>query len=1013
MPCSVDKGRTFEEEVAALFKLMGYSVQINSIVNAGQIDIRAEIKLGMVTQKVIIECKNYNSSVGIEDVEKFCSRILLARQKADTDFGILVSNSDFTAQAKSCAIGYNFLQLKTYRQLLSQLVDFESYLKNFVYDYEHYDEYCNGQRKPIVDNLSRCDLNRYYIDLKYVDSSKIECPSIDYFFDEWLGTPSRNQVTLLGDYGTGKSSVALRLTYKLAKKHLEDPVNNRIPLFISLRDYSKAINIQQLITDLLLNHYGVQISGFTVFQKFLETGKMVLIFDGFDEMATRVDKKTTIENFNELSKVVTANSKMILTCRTHYFRSQSHVFDLFSPEKETELMLEFRKKNNFELIELQELDNSQVILLLQKRTIDWKFYWNKIRSIYNLEDLARRPILLDMITKSLPSLILKKSQIDQAILYDEYTRFWIEREDWRSQMSKDEKALFMENLAFQMFTTEVEWVHFSKLCEIVKDEFKSKIITCSDVDYFDNDTRTCSFLNRDSQGNYKFIHRSFMEFFVAKKIAHELSANIIDSLKKLLSPEIFEFLTSLIKSNDLAKGTLISNMVHLSQKKAEEIGYTASNIITLLNYLKVDLSGKNFSGMSLPFVDFSGMNLKGSRFVGAKLQDANLDGTDLTTTDFSFADLSNVSIARYNPCTAMTYSPDGKKLAIGDSGGILRIWDINRGGIIRTIQDHYRQIFGLAFSPDGKHIASGGCDRILTVRDVRTGKLISRSEVDTAILWKIVYSPDGTRIIGVGSDGYVRIWRSFTGKQEKRRLNVEVGKDSIWAIRCHPEGKCIAIGGPTKHIYIRNLDDYDRISVLEGHNDCIQDLCFSVDGKLLASVSTDKQLKIWDLTTLEEKLSVDGVSSFEAVSFNRHFDMVAVAGNDRSPRIIDLTTGKEVFALLGHSDNVNCIEFSPDGEQVATASYDTTAKIWSTLSGECLYTIGKKQSCWRMNIRGVTGLTGQQITDLIDRGAIGNPLGFGQNTKEPLERFDPKSRKKSDEAISNSKRLFSQTRLKF
>jgi Restriction endonuclease len=142
---SLQKGKSFEEEVAALFKLMGYSTEINTLINAGQIDIRVEIKLGLVTQKGIIECKNYSgTNVGIEDVEKFCNRISLARQKDQTDFGMLISNTDFSAQAKLCATSYGFVQLRTYRQLLSQLIDFEAYLKNFVYDFEHYDEYSNG-----------------------------------------------------------------------------------------------------------------------------------------------------------------------------------------------------------------------------------------------------------------------------------------------------------------------------------------------------------------------------------------------------------------------------------------------------------------------------------------------------------------------------------------------------------------------------------------------------------------------------------------------------------------------------------------------------------------------------------------------------------------------------------------------------------------------------------------------------------------------------------------------------
>ena len=65
----------------------------------------------------------------------------------------------------------------------------------------------------------------------------------------------------------------------LAKRYRDDPVNSRIPLFISLRDYAKAVSLRQLITDLLLNKYHVRIKDYTVFERFLESGRLILILD--------------------------------------------------------------------------------------------------------------------------------------------------------------------------------------------------------------------------------------------------------------------------------------------------------------------------------------------------------------------------------------------------------------------------------------------------------------------------------------------------------------------------------------------------------------------------------------------------------------------------------------------------------------------------------------------------------------------------------------------------------------
>ena len=48
-------------------------------------------------------------------------------------------------------------------------------------------------------------------------------------------------------------------------------------------------------------------------------GKLLLIFDGFDEMAARVDRQKMINNFWELTRLVLPGAKVILTCRTEHF----------------------------------------------------------------------------------------------------------------------------------------------------------------------------------------------------------------------------------------------------------------------------------------------------------------------------------------------------------------------------------------------------------------------------------------------------------------------------------------------------------------------------------------------------------------------------------------------------------------------------------------------------------------------------------------------------------------------
>src|SRR5262245_12874891 len=127
-------------------------------------------------------------------------------------------------------------------------------------------------------------------------------------------------------------------------------------------------------------------------------------------MADRVRWDVTQSNFRELSRAAELQGKVILTCRTHYFKDRSEQVRVIGEgprlsETETELYRELRQRSNAEVVYLQEFRNRQIRGYLQKaRPKLWRADWRKIRQIYNLKDLATRPLLLDMIVNSLPKL---------------------------------------------------------------------------------------------------------------------------------------------------------------------------------------------------------------------------------------------------------------------------------------------------------------------------------------------------------------------------------------------------------------------------------------------------------------------------------------------------------------------------------------------------------------------------------------------------------------------------------
>ncbi len=129
MTYNLQSGRSFEEIVEGLLKFMGY----NTIVNANRIHIHAEITHAKGKNRLLIECKNYQEKpVDLKEVEKFCHTVAFAREHREADSGMLISNSGFSSEAMTwCSRNCSFVQLRTYKQLISASARFRKLARKF------------------------------------------------------------------------------------------------------------------------------------------------------------------------------------------------------------------------------------------------------------------------------------------------------------------------------------------------------------------------------------------------------------------------------------------------------------------------------------------------------------------------------------------------------------------------------------------------------------------------------------------------------------------------------------------------------------------------------------------------------------------------------------------------------------------------------------------------------------------------------------------------------------------
>ncbi len=289
-----------------------------------------------------------------------------------------------------------------------------------------------------------------------------------------------------------------------------------------------------------------------------------------------------------------------------------------------------------------------------------------------------------------------------------------------------------------------------------------------------------------------------------------------------------------------------------------------------------------------------------------------------------------------NFVSAVAISPDGKLVASGDFQ--IRLWDISAGREhvhMRQLGEQRGSVGGLAFGPDGQTLVSGGDDGTIDVWEVSTGRQIKSLSVEPLReRWKdLAFTPDGTMLAAAGFDHGLVVWETATWA-----IRYRIAEDNhlgAQALSFTRDGRQLAVslGFASRIVDVATGNELRRFPQQPVG---INAVAMSPDGNTLAT--TGLMIKLWDVSTGQEKTPIVAGhgGSVESVAFGPDGDVLATGGADHAVKLWDLATRRERMTLEGHASSIQSLAFSPDGKSLASIGFTPELILWDAASGKRL-----------------------------------------------------------------------------
>jgi WD40 repeat protein/serine/threonine protein kinase len=281
---------------------------------------------------------------------------------------------------------------------------------------------------------------------------------------------------------------------------------------------------------------------------------------------------------------------------------------------------------------------------------------------------------------------------------------------------------------------------------------------------------------------------------------------------------------------------------------------------------------------------------------------------------------------------ALAFTPDGKKLFWGDKDKSINLWDLETDQV-QPFGTHEGYLTGVRFDPMGRWIASVSWDGTIKLwdreshREVRELRSLSNTK-------EVAFSPNG-RYLAAGTESGARLW-DLTRPDNPREIELKGQRNATaFLVSFSPDSQHLAASS-SNTLRLWEVERGEALATLRGHSNQVFGGAFLDGGRILASGSEDRTVMLWNVTQALNELDELTVhsDSVESLVFTPDGQTIVSGGHGGRIRKWDVATGRQLapLSLPDVRSPVQSLAISRDGRILA----DTRVGLWDLKTGRLL-----------------------------------------------------------------------------